>query len=70
MRSPTKVQRRLSPPPPNTNDSEFGARTSAALREMRERAGWSDEGEQQRIEEGWTRRAFEAIEMFTAEELR
>ena len=37
---------------------------------MRERAGWTEEGEQQRIEEGWTRRAYEAIEILEAEEKR
>ena len=43
-----------------------GTATSEGLRAMRERAGWSEEGEQQRIEEGWTRRAYETIAILEA----
>ena len=62
--------RRLTPPPPNKHLADFGAATTEGLRAMRERAGWTEEGEQQRIEEGWTRRAYEAIEILEAEEKR
>ena len=58
---------RLSPPPANKHLAEFGARTSARLREIRERAGWTEDGEQQRIEAGWQRRAHEAIEILEAQ---
>ena len=37
---------------------------------MRERAGWSDDGEERRIEAGWIRRAYETIEILEAETRR
>ena len=64
------MHRRLTPPPPNRHLAEFGTATSEGLRAMRERAGWSEEGEQQRIEEGWTRRAYETIALLEAEQSR
>ena len=63
-------ERRLTPPPPNAQPAEFGWRTSEGLRAMRERAGWSGDGEEQRIEAGWTRRAYETIEILEAETRR
>ena len=32
--------------------------------------GWSEDGEEQRIEAGWTRRAYETIEILEAETRR
>ena len=37
---------------------------------MHERAGWSEEGEEQRIEEGWARRAYETIAILEAAQSR
>ena len=63
-------ERRLTPPPPNAQPAEFGRRTSECLRAMRERAGWSGDGEEQRIEAGWIRRAYETIEILEAKNRR
>ena len=60
-------ERRLTPSPPHAQPTEFGRRTSEGLRAMRERAGWSGDGEEQRIEAGWTRRAYETIEILESE---
>ena len=43
--SAMSMHRRLTPPPPNRHLAEFGTATSEGLRAMRERAGWSEEGE-------------------------
>ena len=65
------TQRRLTPAPPIKYLAEFGTATSEGLlRAMRERAGWSEEGEQQCIEEGWTRRAYETIAILETEQSR
>jgi len=63
-------ERRLTPPPPNAQPAEFGLRTSEGLRAMRERTGWSVDGEEQRIEAGWIRRAYETIEILEAKTRR
>ena len=63
-------ERRLTPPPPNVQPAGFGRRTSEGLRAMREHAGWSDDGEERRIETGWIRRAYETIEILEAETRR